>query len=210
MYRAFEEFLMNGEYNRQEQAKDDCSDEESRGGHPISRNRFFRVLQFCLGLVLMAGSAFVVYRLVYTCSDRMELTLYFADFSYSRLIPVKRAVQMELKKAAVLRKAILELCYGPVSNDTLPTVPGGTRLLAVWLKGDTAYVDLSKQLYLGLPDQGGAEVLAVYSLVQTAVDNVPGVKRVQILINGNPLPVLRGLVRISLPLVPRHDLVSRE
>lgn len=172
--------------------------------HPV---RLYRIAAFMLGLLLMAGTVLALQRLFFSSATKVELTLYFSDFSRSRLVPVQRTVPVHKGRRALLYKAIQELCFGPVSNDTLPTVPQGTRLLAVWLKGDTAYVDFSRELYLGLSVHGGSEVLAVYSVVQTAVGNVTGIHRVQILVNGNPLPVLRGLVSLSAPLAPRPDLV---
>ena len=176
---------------------------------PHQPSRLFRAGAFVLGLLLMAGTFFAVYRALFSPATRMNLTLYFSNFARTRLVPVKRTVPLLKGRAVILKKVIQELCYGPISNDTLPSIPSGTKLHAVWIKGDTAYVDLSRQLYLGLSVQGGSEIVAAYSLVQTAVDNVPGIKKVQILVNGNPLPVLRGLVCLSSPLVPRDDLIFR-
>jgi hypothetical protein len=57
---------------------------------------------------------------------------------------------------------------------------------------------------------GGAwtEVLAVYSLVNTLVENFSDVKQVQILIDGNESETLAGHVDISRPLMSRIQLLA--
>jgi len=175
-----------------------------RPGRPV---RFYRIGAFVFGLLLMLGSLFAVYALFFRPSSHRVITLYFSNFSRTGLVKVDRFIPEIYGKQKLLHRVMQELCYGPVANDTLPSVPGGTTLLNVWQKGATAYVDLSSQLYLGLARQGGAEILAAYAIVNTVMKNISGIQKVQILVNGNPLPVLRGLVTIAYPLKSRPDLI---
>ena len=51
-----------------------------------------------------------------------------------------------------------------------------------------------------------AELLTVYSIVNSLTANFPAVKRVQILVDDRQAPTLAGHVDLTRPAVPRHDL----
>jgi hypothetical protein len=158
----------------------------------------------------MAGSCFVLYRLLLVPSERRDLVLFFSDFRQERLRAAVRTVANPADDAALLRILMQELSYGPVANDTLPSLPAGTVLLGAWIHNNTAYVDFSRELYLGLGTEGRAEYLVVYSIVTTVCRNLPSIKNVRILVAGGTLPTLRGLTRIDGPLQPRADLLPKE
>lgn len=169
-----------------------------------------RLAAFLLGLLLMAGSCFLLYKMFLAPSARRELVLFFSDFRQERLRGATRTVAAPANEEALLRKIMQELCFGPVSNDTLPSIPPGTVLLGSWIHNATAYVDFSRELYMGLGSEGRAEYLAVYSIVTSVFRNMSGIRNVRILVEGGTLPTLRGLTRIDGPLVPRPDMLPVE
>jgi hypothetical protein len=59
-----------------------------------------------------------------------------------------------------------------------------------------------------LVENADAELMAVYSLVQTITANLSRVNKVQIIIEGVPLRTLRGITRIQYPLEARNDLLG--
>lgn len=177
---------------------------------PRSPAPLLRLAAFLLGMALMAGSCFSLYKLLLAPSVRRDLVLFFSDFRQERLRSATRTVAAPANEEALLRKIMQELCFGPVSNDTLPSIPPGTVLLGSWIHNGTAYVDFSRELYMGLGSEGRAEYLAVYSIVTSVIRNMPGIRNVRILVEGGTLPTLRGLTRIDGPLVPRPDMLPVE
>lgn len=170
----------------------------------------WRALFFLYGILLMAGCAWLVVQGVATEVRTETLRLSFADFGYRRLVTIDRTVPRSPAPLAKLERVVRELLGGPVSNDTLPVLPQDARLLGCWIRGAVAYVDLSRQAVAGLADAADAEILAVYALVHSICANVPGIERVQLLVEHVPVPTWRGLTRTLTPLRPRPDLAGGE
>lgn len=168
-----------------------------------------RKAAFVFGLVLIACCLMLVIQWVNQSLTFSSIRLYFADFSFHRLVPSQRNVRTPSGTLKKLKTVVDELIAGPVSNDTLPAIPGTTRLRGHWISGNTAFLDFSRQLFLDLPDNADAEIVAVYAIVNTVVENVPGISKVQILVEGVPVRTLRGLTRVLTPLTPRRDLVKK-
>jgi hypothetical protein len=78
----------------------------------------------------------------------------------------------------------------------------------VYLTGEgTAYVDFGPELRSGLGGGSAAELMAVYAIVDSLAWNLPGVREVAILIDGQQVETLNGHLDLTRPLPPRQDLV---
>jgi hypothetical protein len=85
-------------------------------------------------------------------------------------------------------------------------VPNGTKVLAVFVKDRIAIVNLSREFSANCRPGPDAELLAVYAVVNTILHNVEAVDSVQILIDGEVVPTLRGHVDLESPLVANSAL----
>jgi spore germination protein GerM len=100
-----------------------------------------------------------------------------------------------------------ELIHGSESN--LPPLPPGARVLEVFLAArGVAYVDLSKEVLDNQPGGSEAEMLSVYSIVNSITTNFPAVRRVQILVDDHPATTFLGHVDLSRPLVADMSLLA--
>ena len=116
-----------------------------------------------------------------------------------REIKVGRMVDEEAKLA------LAELIKGPHS-DLLSPLPPGTRVRQLYIDGQgIAYVDFSPELRDNHPGGSKAELLSVYSIVDTLAYNFEQIKRVKILINGSEVETLTGHLDLRKPLKPRLD-----
>jgi hypothetical protein len=168
--------------------------------------KWSRVLAFIFGLLIMFGAVLLVERLTSPVIGHKSVQLMFADFGYTALVPVDREIQRELWHRDPLAALVRALMDGPMDNDSLPVIPPGTKLHAIFRADDIAYIDFGQELFLGLAEEAEAETLAVYGLVNTITHNISEIRRVQILIDGAPRATLRGLSRIAQALTPRRDL----
>jgi len=84
-------------------------------------------------------------------------------------------------------------------------IPESAVLNSVRIEGSTAVVDLSQGFVTDLPAGSSAEMLAVYSLVDTVCANHPGISRVKLTVEGNGSTVL-GHLDLSRPLAPDYSL----
>jgi len=141
--------------------------------------------------------------------QKKEVTLYFSDREAEYLIGEKREIK---KKEAVEDEAgelIQELIKGP-KGKLLPTLPSRTKLLSLRLdeKG-MAKVNFSKALSKDHPGGSSAEMVTVYSVVNSLVLNFPKIKRVQFLVEGKEIDTITGHLSISKSVSSRPDLIKK-
>ena len=107
-------------------------------------------------------------------------TLYFPDSSSRYLIPETREVTLsenESPETYMLRQLML----GPHSDDLLPSVPEGTRLLRVSTSDGICSVDFSVEFYAAYQDDPYGAYTAIFSIVNTltGLDAITGVQFLQ-------------------------------
>jgi hypothetical protein len=119
-----------------------------------------------------------------------------------------------------------ELFSGPV-GELDEALPKGAQLTSIRLQGDQAVVDVTKAFATDLPAGSSAEMLAVYSIIDTVCFNYPQIARVRITVEGaattlnhldlrDPLPPDYSLEReatstnSSVPVPPPAPAAKKE
>lgn len=127
------------------------------------------------------------------------------------LAPESRNLPLPESPAGALSVLMRELAKGPANPATPRLLPADTVVRGTYLlPGGTALVDLGgTTLTRGWGTGSHQEMMAIYSIVQTATENVPEVKRVRILLNGGPAETLAGHISLSRSLVPAPALTGR-
>ena len=136
------------------------------------------------------------------------VTLYFADPRWTQLVPEQREIPPQSEAMGKIRVLLEALVAGPV-GDAAPVLPKETRLRNLYL-GKDGLVVIDFEPDAGELGAGGVsgEILAVFSLVHTLVQNVPGTQSVRILVGGQERETLAGHVKISEALQPDPRWVS--
>jgi germination protein M len=138
---------------------------------------------------------------------RINVRLYFEAPDREGLLPEEREVAFSPDLAVQLRTVVEEMAKGSTTG-LVPTLPPETRVLEVFVQArGFAYVDLSPEA-TARPGGSKAELLTVYSVVNTIVTNFPAVSRVQILVDDRPVTSMGGHVDLSRPLPPDMTLVA--
>ncbi len=129
--------------------------------------------------------------------------LYFGVPGADTLVAEYRDVVVKDRPADQVRAIYRELLAGP-SRGHVALFPEGTELLeAYWTEKGTLYLDWSKALTQGFHGGSGRERSLISSLVRTAGDNLPGVERVTILVEGEPVETIGGHFDVLAPLSVR-------
>jgi spore germination protein GerM len=138
-----------------------------------------------------------------------KILIYLADEGGHLLIPVTRRVDIKggfdngrvpLKDLAL--EAINQLINGPEESEKLaPTVPKGVELRDFYIKDNTAYVDIGKEIIIKNINKEINEKLAIESIVYT-LTSLSGIDQVQFLIDGKVMGSISGSVNISKPIKP--------
>jgi N-acetylmuramoyl-L-alanine amidase len=125
---------------------------------------------------------------------QINVKLFFQAADRPGLVIEERAVTAPPELSAQLRGVVEELARG--SKQGLgPTLAPETKVLDVFVgPRGVAYVDLSKEAVVSHPGGTDAELMTVYSLVNSLVVSFPAIKKVQILVEDRPAETLAGHV----------------
>ncbi len=137
----------------------------------------------------------------------VKVNLYFSGMTDTGIYitPVKRVVDKDSLAVSALRR----LMEGPGENDEglYAIAPEGVEVLGANIRGGVAYADFSgKIMYPGFGSEG--ELAMVSAIVDTLCD-LPGIEKVQILVEGKVVESLGGHVLVDGPLGRMEELVRR-
>jgi spore germination protein GerM len=132
--------------------------------------------------------------------------IYFARVvnGRERMVPVDR----ELPAEAPAKPALEELISGELPEGCSRPLPKGTQLRSVSVTDGIATADFSGELVSNFEGGSDNEGVAVYSIVNTLA-SLPGVKQVQILVDGKSIDSIGGHLDVSGPLSADSELVAR-
>lgn len=126
--------------------------------------------------------------------------LYFADKDSLFLIAERRVLRHPEGPTNFSRKIVEALINGPSGGYTR-TIPQDTILRAVYITEDgICYVDVSAEIKENHPGGVQSELLTLYSLVNSLILNIPEIKAVKILIDGNESMTLAGHIDVQDPI----------
>lgn len=138
----------------------------------------------------------------------INVKLLFEDPGGAGLVPEERSVAYHASLSRQLRVVVEELMRGSAAGKLSP-LPSEARVLEVFVTArGVAYVDVSKEIMEKQVAGASAEMLAVFSLVNSITMNFPAIKRVQILVDGRMTDTLAGHVDLSRPLLPDLTLLA--
>ena len=134
--------------------------------------------------------------------------LYFADINNTFLMSEQRSLPHPENEVDYARSIVRELIRGP-QKGLVRTIPGTTQLRALYISSaGVCYVDLSRAAEKDHPGGCNSELLTVYSMVNSLILNIPEIKRVKILIEGQEALTLAGHIDLK-PSLPANMLLIR-
>jgi len=133
--------------------------------------------------------------------------LYFASPDADYLNIEARKILREEKITDEATVLVGELIKGSRGNLD-PTIPPGSELHELYIVPEEkcAYLDFNQAFQTNHPGGSAGELLTIYSLVNTLIDNLEGIERVQILIEGETIETLAGHIDTTKPL-PRNGTI---
>lgn len=141
-------------------------------------------------------------------SAHITATLFYVDGDGTMLVPFRREVTLGQGTVEQGRRILLAQLRDAPPEGLVNPVPDGTSLRAFFVTGTgDAFVDLSAEAASNHPGGSQSELLTVYAVIHAVTDNLPAVRRVQILVNGHEVDTLAGHVDLRQPLAPDPTLV---
>ncbi|WP_407307244.1 GerMN domain-containing protein [Desulfosporosinus sp. SB140] len=134
----------------------------------------------------------------------VKITLYFPNSDASGLVPVVRTVQVTDQE--VIKAMFKELSSPPAGLEN--PLPKGTTLRNASVKDGVATLDLSSEFKKNFGGGSAAEVMTMYSIVNT-ITTLSDVQSVQFLLEGKKLDGILGSLDTSGPLTKNDSLISK-
>lgn len=140
---------------------------------------------------------------------QINVKLFFQAADRPGLAVEERSVTFSTDLAGQVRAVVEELVKGPKTEALMPTLAPDTRVLEVFVSArGIAYVDLSKEAQAVESGGSEAELITVYSVVNSLTANFPALKKVQILVDDKPAATLAGHVDLTRALPPDMTLLA--
>jgi hypothetical protein len=128
-----------------------------------------------------------------------EVQLYFAEPRERFLLPELRQIPGCEADQDCLRSLVEALRSGSRQGNS-PVLPKSAELIGVELENDLVRLNFSRQLVDHHPGGTLSELLTVYGLTNSLVENFSYLRQVQILVDGRIQQTLKGHVRIDQPV----------
>lgn len=130
-------------------------------------------------------------------TPQQTATLYFPSLENGTLVEEKRPMSWADSESDRIRQVLLALIEGSRQGAS-PVLPPAASIRAVFLAPDgTAYLDFSGQSLADLSPGIASESLAIYAMVNSLAANIPAVKKVKIVVQGQQVETLGGHADLS-------------
>lgn len=136
-------------------------------------------------------------------SGKRTVVLFFVADG-SRLSREAREQEPCADTSSCVKETLDELFYGPL-GELDEALPEGALVNNVRIEGTTAVVDVNRNFVDDMPAGSSAEMMAVYSIVDTVCLNFPKISKVRLTVAGDGKVVLEHL-DLSEPLAPDYSL----
>ena len=141
--------------------------------------------------------------------EKKVITLYFSEPEGEYLVGEKRKILRKDKVEEEAQEVVLELIKGPKST-LIPTLPSKTKLLALQIdEGGVANVNFDQTLSKEHPGGSSAEMMTVYSIVNSLTINFSTIQRVRFLVEGEQIETIAGHLSLKQPVSSKLDLVKK-
>ncbi|TYP50864.1 GerMN domain-containing protein [Thermosediminibacter litoriperuensis] len=139
--------------------------------------------------------------------NKVAVTLYFTDENAMYLEPEVREVERGEKPLEQI--VVEELIKGPTKPGLSRTIPEGTKLLSIEVKDGIAYVNFSKEFKENHWGGSTGEAMTINSVVNSLTE-LPGIEKVQFLIEGKKEGTLAGHMIFNEPFSRNENIIKKK
>lgn len=141
--------------------------------------------------------------------EKKIVTLFFSEEEGEYLVGEKREIPKRETVEEEARETVVELIKGP-KGKLIPALPPRTRLLTLEMdQNGVAKVNFDQTLSKEHPGGSSAEMLTLYSIVNSLTLNFPQIKRVQVLIDGKAAESIAGHISLKQPVSFNPSIVKK-
>jgi spore germination protein GerM len=171
-------------------------------------------------IIVAAAAAYIVLRYgtvsrypgrtgdTYRKPQSSTLLIYFADAQGEHLVAEERLIAAESSLEARIDRVVRELLKGP-RGALMRTIPPTVTLESVRAEGGgVAWLNFSATFVSDHPGGSTAELMTIYSIVNTVTLNFSEVQKVGILVEGKQIDTLAGHIDCREPFAPDKTIIK--
>lgn len=143
---------------------------------------------------MLAASDFILGTSNVNSYEKVEMTLYFADESGTRLVPEQREVIHDMNTSSMEQLIVEQLIAGPEQEGLRPVLPEGLKVLNLSVNDSVCYINFDATFLEGVTDV--SEYVPIYAIVNSLTE-LTTVTRVRILVNGSQDVMFRDVVSLN-------------
>jgi hypothetical protein len=142
--------------------------------------------------------------------EKQIAQIYFSDQQERFLRPEKRYIFKENDDALQAKEIVQALLDGSKAG-LVNTFPHGVIVIDVKIADDKiALINFSKSLTKLYQGSSASEMATIYSLTNSISQNIPGIKKVKILVEGEELESIKGHISTRKAFSPDLELIIPE
>jgi hypothetical protein len=140
--------------------------------------------------------------------EKQLVVLYFSDANERFLVPEKRYIPKENKPDEQAREIVKALLDGSKTK-LINTFPEKVTLEKISIDStQTAHVSFDNSLVERHPGGSASEMATIYSLTNSLIHNIPGIKKVKLLISGKEIESISGHINTIHPFAMNKELLA--
>jgi hypothetical protein len=140
--------------------------------------------------------------------EKQEVLLYFGDANERFLVSEKRYVLKEESMEGQAKEIVKALLDGSKTK-LVNTFPEKVSLESIRIDDkSTAHVSFDNTLIQLHPGSCASEMITIYSLTNTLIRNVNGIKRVKLLVGGKEVDSIKGHISARQPFIMNKDMMA--
>ena len=121
----------------------------------------------------------------------------------------EQACIMGLVQALISGPEVKPEAQVPLGPEHVAVLPSEAMLLSVEVIDETARLNFNQALISHHPGGSSSELLTVHAIVNTLAANIPHIRGLELLVNGERINTLRGHVDLSQPVIADFSLVRQ-
>lgn len=135
-----------------------------------------------------------------------NIVVYFPRLPDMKLVSEEIKVENNISNEEKILLIINRLIEGADKANLIDVIPSGSKLNNVYINGNMAYVDFSKEFVENHPGGSLGEYNTIYSIVNS-ITEINGIEQVNFLIDGKKQAAYKGHSQFDMPISRDESLI---
>lgn len=143
---------------------------------------------------------------VVTSNEVKNLDVYFPRLPDFKFVGETIKLEDNISQEEKVRLIISRLIEGSNKANLIDVIPKGSKLNNVYVKGNTVFVDFSKEFVENHPGGSLGEYNTIYSIVNSLTE-IDGIEQVNFLIDGQNKDAYKGHTQLDMPISRDESMI---